>query len=287
MTVGQIEEARRIADIDSIQVELSVWQDAAFLSGVVDYCARNRLTLLAHRPLGGHRSRARTMADPALTTVAARHDATPFEIALAWLTDLSPAIVPLPGVTRVETAPSAAKAQRLELTDEDRRVLDDRFPAGRSLRQGPARATPAPPRPLDSDAEVVIVMGLPAAGKTTSVPSFVADGYLRVNRDEEGGTLRDLVPAVGRALEAGTSRIVLDNTYVTRKSRAEVIRAASERGVPVRCTWLSTSVDEAQVNAAWRLVSRYGRLPDEEELRVLRKKDPGAFHTGRAVPLPA
>jgi aryl-alcohol dehydrogenase-like predicted oxidoreductase/histidinol phosphatase-like enzyme/predicted kinase len=283
VTVGQIEEARRITDIEAIQVELSVWQDDAFLSGVVAYCARNRLTLLAHRPLGGRRSSARTMADPALNAVAARHGATPFEIALAWLTDLSPVIVPLPGVTREETARSAARAQALELTAEDRRVLDDRFPAGRSIREGAAQQTPATVRqdagtgPLR---EVRLVMGLPGAGKTTLARRFVADGYFRVNRDEEGGTLRDLIPAVGRALDAGTSRIVLDNTYVTRKSRAEVIRVASERGVPTRCTWLTTSVDEAQVNAASRLVARYGKLPDEEELRVLRKRDPGAFPPG-------
>ena len=276
VTVGQIEEARRITDIDSIQVELSVWQDAALLSGVAEYCARHRLTLLAHRPLGGRRSRARTEADPALTAVAARHAATPFEIALAWLCDLSPVIVPLPGVTRVETAMSAANAQRLSLTGEDRQVLDERFPAGRSIRQEPSRTSAA----VRQDAEVRIVMGLPAAGKTTLAQDFVAAGYLRVNRDEEGGTLRDLVPAVSRAIEAGTSRIVLDNTYISRKSRAEVIRAASEKGVPVRCTWLTTSVDDAQVNAASRLVARYGRLPDEAELRVLRKKDPGAFLPG-------
>ena len=85
VTVGQIEEARRITEIESIQVELSVWQDANILSGVAEYCVRNRLTLLAHRPLGGRRSRARTAADPVLKEIAARHGATPFEIALAWL----------------------------------------------------------------------------------------------------------------------------------------------------------------------------------------------------------
>jgi aryl-alcohol dehydrogenase-like predicted oxidoreductase/predicted kinase/histidinol phosphatase-like enzyme len=280
VTVGQIEDARRIADIDSIQVELSVWQDAALLNGVAEYCARHRLTLLAHRPLGGRRSRARTMADPALTAIAARHGATPFEIALAWLADLSPVIVPLPGVTRVETARSAATAAGLALSEEDRRVLDDRFPAGRSTRPGAPRGTPPALGPRHNDAEVVLIMGLPGAGKTTLAQRFVADGYLRVNRDEEGGALRDLVPAVGRALETGTSRIVLDNTYMSRTSRAEVVRAASAHGVPARCVWLTTSVDEAQVNAASRLVSRYGRLPDEAELRVLRKRDPGAFLPG-------
>src|SRR5262249_51413588 len=79
------------------------------------------------------------------------------------------------------------------------------------------------------------------------------------------------------ALAGGTSKIVLDNTYVTRKSRAEVIRAAAGRGASVRCVWLSTSIDDAQVNAVERLVSRYGRLPDEVELRALRKHDAAAF----------
>src|SRR5262245_30495520 len=49
VTVGQIEEARRIVDIDSVQVELSVWHDHHFLSGVVEYCLANRLRLAAHR----------------------------------------------------------------------------------------------------------------------------------------------------------------------------------------------------------------------------------------------
>ena len=52
VTVAQIEEARRIVDIQSIQVELSVWQDANVLSGVAEYCISHGLTLLAHRPLG-------------------------------------------------------------------------------------------------------------------------------------------------------------------------------------------------------------------------------------------
>ena len=43
VTVGQIEEARRITEIASIQVELSVWNDASILSGVVAYCIAHRL----------------------------------------------------------------------------------------------------------------------------------------------------------------------------------------------------------------------------------------------------
>jgi len=250
VTVGQIEEARRIAEIESIQVEASRWHDAALLGGVAEYCDANRLRLLAYRPLGGRKARARTLADPVLNEVAARHHATPFEIALAWLAGQSPMIVPLPGVTRVETAQSAVRASRIQLTAEDQRALETRVPARTSGAV------------LRHDAEVVLVMGLPGAGKSKLAQTLVAEGYQRLNRDEAGGSLRDLMPALDRALAAGGSRLVLDNTYMSRQSRAEVIRAAAAQGVPVRCVWLSTSVDEAQVNVAWRLVSRYGRLPD-------------------------
>jgi histidinol phosphatase-like enzyme/predicted kinase len=131
--------------------------------------------------------------------------------------------------------------------------------------------------PSRRDAEVVIVMGLPGAGKTTLTEQFVADGYQRINRDETGGTLRSLTADLDRALAEGSSRIVLDNTYVSRKARAEVLQAAAPHGVPVRCVWLSTPVEDAQVNAVWRLVSRYGRLPADEELASLRKHDVAAF----------
>jgi histidinol phosphatase-like enzyme/adenylate kinase family enzyme len=120
-------------------------------------------------------------------------------------------------------------------------------------------------------------MGLPGAGKSTFAEKLTGQGYLRLNRDEAGGTLRDLLPALDTALTSGASRMVLDNTYVSRKSRGEVVRAASAHGVPVRCVWLSTSVEDAQTNAAWRLVSRYGRLPEEEELKSLRKTDVAAI----------
>jgi aryl-alcohol dehydrogenase-like predicted oxidoreductase/histidinol phosphatase-like enzyme/predicted kinase len=272
VTVGQIEEARRITEIDSVQVELSIWNDASILSGVASYCIANRLQLLAYRPLGGRRSHTRTKNHPVLQRLAAAHGVSPFDIAIAWLGHLSDVIVPLPGVTRVETAVASARAQRIVLTDADRLMLDDAFPSARLLRRDHTVTAPA-----RGDAEVVIVMGLPGAGKTTLTEQFVADGYRRINRDETGGTLRALTGDLDRALAAGASRIVLDNTYVSRRSRAEVLQTAAAHGVPVRCVWLSTSVDEAQVNAASRLVSRYGRLPADKELAALRKQDVAAF----------
>ncbi len=274
VTVSQIEEAQRIVEIDAIQNELSVWNDSGILSGVAKHCAANGIRFLAFRPLGGRKAKARAANDPALNEVAARHGVTPFEIALAWLSDLDSLVTPLPGVTRVDQSRAAAHGQQLPLTAADRAVLDSRFSHGPLLRD---RSEPRESNVDRSAPEIVMVMGLPGAGKSTLTAQYVAEGYQRLNRDEAGGSLRGLLPELERSLAAGVARIILDNTYVSRRSRAEVIESARALGAAVRCVWLKTSIGDAQVNAVTRLIERYGRLPDDRELAVLRKTDVAAF----------
>jgi len=275
VTVGQIEEAQRISGIDAVQVELSLWNDHSVLSGVVEYCTVHGIPLLAYRPLGGPGHRRRIEADPVLARLAADHGCTSSEIALAAIAGISPVVMPLPGPTRVETARSAATAAKLRLTDGDRAQLRERFAVCR------AAAAQRPPRiAVDGrreDAEIVLVMGLPAAGKSTVAERLVANGYTRVNRDEKGGSLDSLLPVLDTLLASGTYRVVLDNTYVTRKSRAAVLGVAVRHAVPVRCVWLSTSVEDAQVNAVTRMVSKYGRLLDPDEMRVVSRRDVSVF----------
>jgi aryl-alcohol dehydrogenase-like predicted oxidoreductase len=274
VTVGQIEEARRIAEISAVQVELSPWHETNVLNGVVQHCIASRIELIAYRPLGGARHSRRVLSDPAIADVAVRHGATAAEIALAWLVDLSDVIVTIPGPTRIETVQSVIRAHDIQLSEEDRARLDARFPSGRAMRQGPPLPVPAV---AAHDGEVVLIMGLPGAGKSTVAGDFVQRGYARLNRDEAGGSLRDLLPRLEHLVASGASRIVLDNTYVSRASRALVVRTAARFGLPVRCVWLSTSVEAAQVNAAWRMVSNYGRLLEPDEMRKTVKHDISAF----------
>ena len=279
VNVGQIEAARGIVEIASVQVELGVWNDGSMLSGVVGYCLAHGIQVMAYRPLGGPQRARRASADPLLAEMAAHHGATACEIALAWLSGLSNLIVPIPGPTRVETARSIARVRGIALTDEDRARLDERFPVGRIRR----RESPSAPRaPLDTGSDIVLVMGLPAAGKSTVAAALVAKGYDRLNRDESGGSLAGLLPAFDRLIDSGSSRIVIDNTYVTRRSRAAVIAAAEARGRAVRCVWVATSLEDAQVNAVSRMVSRYGRLLTPEEMKQAVRLDVSAF--GPSVP---
>jgi aryl-alcohol dehydrogenase-like predicted oxidoreductase/histidinol phosphatase-like enzyme len=284
VTVGQIEEARRIVDIDAIQVELSLWNDDNLLSGVAAYCVANRIRLIAHTPLGGPRRARRAKSDPLLADLAARHGVGPCEIALAWLMDLSDLIVPIAGATRVETAAVLGRLCDIHLTDEDHLRFDERCPAGRLVRDPAPQVSDTVSGTVSdtvsgtvSDTEVVLIMGLPAAGKSTVAETFVAKAYQRLNRDEHGGALRGLMPQFDRLLQAGTSRIVLDNTYVSRKSRAVIIQAAARAGLPVRCVWLRTTVEDAQVNAVSRMLSKYGKLLGPEDMRLAVRTDVSAF----------
>jgi len=270
VNVSQIEEARRITEISAVQVEMSLWHDTSVLNGVLQYCIEHRIQLIAYRPLGGSRRSRRLLSDAALTEVATHHDATAAEVALAWLRDLSELIVSIPGPTRLETLRSVLRSQAIHLSDSDYSRLGE--------VSGASKDAPLPAPSIDG--EIVLIMGLPAAGKSTVARDFVAQGYARLNRDEAGGSLRDLLPELAGLVASGATRIVLDNTYVSRASRALVVQAATRLGLPVRCLWLATSIEAAQVNAAWRIVSKHGRLLEPDEMRKAAKRDVNSFAPG-------
>jgi predicted kinase len=191
----------------------------------------------------------------------------PAEVALAWLLALSPAVVAIPGARRPETARAAARAARLALDGDEQAILARAFG-----RPRPARSKL--PRPAE-DADVVVVMGIPGAGKSRIAEDYVARGYLRLNRDERGGSLRELADALDEALSSGVRRVVLDNTYLTRAARSYVVEAASRHRAPTRCIWLDTPLAQAQVNLVERLLARFGALPTSEELRAAARREPG------------
>jgi aryl-alcohol dehydrogenase-like predicted oxidoreductase len=271
VTVTQIEAAQQIAEISTVQVSLSPLDDENLRNGVAEYCRDHGIRLIAHRPLGGERV-AKLTKDPVLREVATRLNATPQEIVLAWLMDLSPLVVPIPGATHVETAHSLRRALAVRLDADDRRELDARF-SGRLLRVPRRERRP----PHGADGDVVLVMGMPAAGKSSVARELADDGYERLNRDERGGALADLIPALADGLTNGKRRWVLDNTYPSRAARNEVIETAWSHGVPARCVWIATPVADAQVNAITRLVELHGSLPSPEVLRERGRTDPRYF----------
>ena len=238
----QLDEALELAPVAAIQVPLNPFDDRALRGGMIERCDELGIALLAHSPLGGPKR-------------AARVDA---EETLAWLLGLSRVVVPIPGARRPETARSAAHVAAMA-------------------------SAPAPLRPRRQlaptrvDADVVLVMGIPGAGKSRVAADYTTRGYRRLNRDERGGSLRELVGALHEELSSGTRRLVLDNTYLTRAARNDVIEIAARYGIPARCIWLDTPLAQAQVNLVERLLERFGSLPAPEELRELAKREQGVL----------
>ena len=263
----QLDEALELAPIAAVQVALSPYDDQALRGGVVDRCAEKGIAVIAHSPLGGPRRANRLGRHDALVEVADSRDATPWEVALAWLLELSPAVVAIPGARRPETARSGARAATLHLEAADRALLARAFGEPRPARRKRRRQA--------DDAEVVLVMGIPGAGKSLIADEYVARGYLRLNRDERGGTLRELAGALDEELSSGGRRFVLDNTYLTRAARSYVLDVASRHGIPTRCIWLDTPLAQAQVNLVERMLDRFGSLPSPEELRAVARREPG------------
>jgi predicted kinase len=260
----QLDEALQLAPIAAVQVGLSVFDDRSLRGGVVERCTERGIAVIAHSPLGGPRRVGRLARSETLVGLARDLGASPEEVALAWLLGLSPAVVAIPGARRPETARSAAGAARLRLTPEQHAA------AGRAYgREAPARRTR-----IAAGADVVLVMGIPGAGKSHVAAEHAAAGYLRLNRDERGGSLRDIARALDDGLAAGERRVVLDNTYLTRAARRDVVEAAAAHGAAVRCIWLDTPLAQAQVNLVERLLDRVGSLADPDALRELGRREP-------------
>jgi aryl-alcohol dehydrogenase-like predicted oxidoreductase len=245
----QLDEALELAPVAAVQVALSVFDDSAVRGGIVERCEEKAVAVIAHSPLGGPRRSGRLVRQGLA------------EAALAWLLELSLVVVPIPGARRPETARSAARAAKLRLDDRDRSAL--------GLSRSKRRARPR------GDGDVVLVMGIPGAGKSRVAEDYVSRGYVRLNRDERGGTLRNIAAALDEQLTSGTRQVVLDNTYLTRATRSYVIEVAGRHGVAARCMWLDTPLAQAQVNLVERLLERFGCLPTPEELRGLARREPG------------
>jgi aryl-alcohol dehydrogenase-like predicted oxidoreductase len=114
VSVEQIEQARAIVPIAAVQNHYNLderrWDD------VVDHCTEQGLVFVPFYPL--HAARAES------PSIAAAHNATTSQIALAWLLRRSPVILPIPGTLSVEHVRENAGALEIQLSDEEFAALE-------------------------------------------------------------------------------------------------------------------------------------------------------------------
>jgi aryl-alcohol dehydrogenase-like predicted oxidoreductase len=117
VTREHVEKACKIVPITSVQNRYSFadreWEN------VVDYCEQNGIAFIPWFPLG-----AGKLAGESLHRVANAHQATPMQVALAWLLQRSPAMLPIPGTSSVQHVEENIAAAGVKLTKSEFEELD-------------------------------------------------------------------------------------------------------------------------------------------------------------------
>ena len=113
VTVDEIERVRRIVKVATVQNLYNLADRHS--EAVLDYCEREGIGFIPWFPLA-----AGNMANPdsPLQKAARRLEATPGQVALAWLLKKSPVMLPIPGTSRVEHLESNLRAALLEVDAE-------------------------------------------------------------------------------------------------------------------------------------------------------------------------
>ncbi|MDQ3924472.1 MAG: aldo/keto reductase [Actinomycetota bacterium] len=117
--VRELEIAIDIVPIASVQNRYNLSDRSS--EAVLQACEREEVGFIPWYPLAKGR-----LARPGgpLNEIAARHDATPSQVALAWLLKHSPAMLPIPGTSSVSHLEENVAAAALELTDEEMAALE-------------------------------------------------------------------------------------------------------------------------------------------------------------------
>ena len=121
---AQLEQALDFTVITSVQNHCNLFDQRDFRNGLIDLCRARRITYIPYSPVGGHHGHGRLTQEPVLQHLAAKYQATPYRIALAWLLHKGRHILPIPGASKVASIRDSLRATTLKLSAEDIAVLD-------------------------------------------------------------------------------------------------------------------------------------------------------------------
>ncbi|MDY6940359.1 MAG: aldo/keto reductase [Cyanobacteriota bacterium] len=125
ITLAQLEEARKIAAIASVQNRLNIAERSH--EAILDYCTDRDIAFIPYAPLGAHplkQGSPLATAGGILTEIATHHGVQPNQIALAWMLHRAPNIIMIPGTTTIAHLEENVAAASIRLTPEEVGSLD-------------------------------------------------------------------------------------------------------------------------------------------------------------------
>jgi aryl-alcohol dehydrogenase-like predicted oxidoreductase len=115
----EIDRARKIAPIVSVQNRYNI-QDRES-EDVLAYCEKEKFGFLPWFPVGGGRG---LNTENPVNAAAKAHGVSVYQVALAWLLQRSPVMLPIPGTSSLAHLEENAAAARLKLTPEEWKAID-------------------------------------------------------------------------------------------------------------------------------------------------------------------
>ena len=119
VSVADIEEASKTFKVATVQNRYNLVDRTS--EDVLNYCELQGIGFIPWFPLGaGNLAKPGTMLDK----IAKVHNASPSQIALAWMLKRSPVMLPIPGTSKVSHLEENVAAVEVELSDEAFAALD-------------------------------------------------------------------------------------------------------------------------------------------------------------------
>lgn len=118
VSVEELQAAEQITPIATVQNRFSLGTRGS--DALLAHSEANNIGFIPWRPVADHIADAGPLAE-----IAAAHDATVTQIALAWLLQLSPVMLPIPGTSKVAHLESNTVAAGIELTEDEVQQLSE------------------------------------------------------------------------------------------------------------------------------------------------------------------
>src|SRR5881398_3310604 len=122
VTVAEIEQAKKVMPIVSIPNRYNITDRES--EAALNYCEQQKMGFIPWAPIGGSGTRSLSKAGNALEAEAKRHNVSVVQLALAWLLQKSPVMLPIPGTSSLAHLEQNMAAEKLQLTPDDWKKIE-------------------------------------------------------------------------------------------------------------------------------------------------------------------
>jgi pyridoxine 4-dehydrogenase len=122
VSVKELERARKIVPIVSVQNRYNLTDRDS--QDVLDYCEKEKMGFLPWAPIGGSGRGALRKSDKALEEEAKRRNYHPVQLALAWLLQKSPVMLPIPGTANISHLEENMAAANIQLAPDEWKKIE-------------------------------------------------------------------------------------------------------------------------------------------------------------------